>query len=430
MGVRSVVGVAVVVWVFVVGSAAAARGYGETRPAVAAPSGGQAAAVSAPGNDECLSCHDDDSMKRADGRSVAVHKAAFAASVHAPMNCVDCHQALAHATEFPHAEKLTKVDCASCHDAEVAQYKQSAHARAREKGTTVAATCVECHGTHDIRGGRDPESRTYHLKIAATCAACHGNQQVIQQGHIAIGDVARPFADSIHGRALNRSGLIVAPTCSDCHGAHDIRQKVDPASKVTLANVPATCGKCHEGIAHEFEGGVHGTVLAKGNNGAPACQTCHSAHAIRQADDSAWQLSVIGQCGSCHRDRVKTYRDTFHGQVTNLGYKTVATCADCHGNHRILPASDPTSPIAPQNLEKTCGKCHANATASFVKYDPHADKDNRYQHATLFYSARFMQALLIGTFAFFGIHTMLWFARSLAAGKSRAAKRGSHARTD
>jgi len=371
-----------------------------------------ASAQTAHANDECLACHDDDSLKRGNGTPVTVHQTVFAGSVHGPMNCVDCHADVARA-ELPHAEKLHKVDCSTCHADQVALYRQSAHAAARAGGSDVAATCVNCHGRHDIRGGKDPKSRTYHLNIAATCAACHGNKDVIARGHIAVGDVATPFADSIHGKALSRSGLLVAPTCSDCHGPHDIRRKTDPQSRVSLANTPATCGKCHEGIAHQFGGGIHAAQLVKGNNGAPACQTCHTAHAIQKADDPEWQLTVVNQCGTCHQDKIKTYRDTFHGQATNLGFRAVATCADCHGNHKILPASDPASPIAPANRVQTCGKCHANASANFVKYDPHADKHNRERNGLLFYAARGMQALLFGTFGFFGLHTMLWLGRAL-----------------
>ncbi len=291
----------------------------------------------------------------------------------------------------------------------------------------MAATCVSCHGMHDIKSKTDPESRTYHLNIAATCASCHGNQAVIARGHIAIGDVATPFGDSIHGRALSRSGLLVAPTCSDCHGPHDIRRKSDPASRVALENVPATCGKCHEGIAHQFAGSGHATVLAKGKGGAPACQTCHTAHAIIAADDPAWQLGVVSQCGSCHADKMKTYRDTFHGQVTKLGFRTVAACADCHGNHRILPAGDPASPVARANLIHTCGKCHANANANFVKYDPHADKHNPKRNAALYVASKSMQILLICTFGFFGLHSVLWLGRGMKENRGAPAR---HARAE
>jgi len=250
------------------------------------------------------------------------------------------------------------------------------------------------------------------LNVSATCSACHGSPQIIEKGHIAVGDVAAPFNDSIHGKALSKSGLLVAPTCSDCHGPHDIRKKSDPSSKVAMVNVTETCGKCHEGIAHEFAGSVHAAVLARGG-GAPACQTCHTAHAIHAADDPTWQVGVVNQCGTCHTDKIKTYRDTFHGQVTKLGFRAVATCADCHGNHRILAASDPASPIARANLVETCGKCHPNANANFVRYDPHADKENRQRNAGLFYASKFMRILLLVTFGFFGVHSVLWFGRGM-----------------
>jgi nitrate/TMAO reductase-like tetraheme cytochrome c subunit len=409
---RGVIATLVLVWALALTVSARAP---QAKPSAGRPPAAAASpvpATPAPTTDDCLTCHDDDSLKRADGRAVTVRKAVFGGSVHGVLACVDCHADLAHA-ELPHPEKLAKVNCASCHDGPVALYQQSAHAAARAGGSDVAATCASCHGIHDIRGSRDPASRTYHLNIAATCAACHGNQAVIDKGHIQAGDVASPFRDSIHGRALSRSGLLVAPTCSDCHGPHDIRRKSDPASRVAMANVPATCGKCHEGIAHEFAGSVHATVLAKGGNGAPACQTCHTAHAIQHADNAEWQLTVVNQCGSCHFEKLKTYRDTFHGQVTNLGFRAVATCADCHGNHRILAARDPASPVAPANLVKTCGKCHANAGANFVKYDPHADKHDRDRNAALYFAAKGMQILLFVTFGFFGLHTALWLARAL-----------------
>jgi hypothetical protein len=390
-------------------------------PASPAPQGAAAAAApAAPGNADCLVCHEDDSAARADGRPVVVKPDAFGKSVHAPLACVDCHADLATTTEFPHPEKLARVDCSTCHSDPVAQYRQSAHARARAQGTTVAATCVDCHGMHDILPSKDPQSKTYHLNVAATCSTCHGNADIIAKGGIP-SDVTKEFADSIHGRALSRSGLIVAPTCSDCHGAHDIRQPRDPASRVALGNVPATCGRCHEGIQHQFQSGVHGQLLAKGNDGAPACQTCHTAHSIQRGASAGWQLSVIGQCGTCHADRLETFRDTFHGQVTSLGFRAVAGCADCHGAHEVLPASDPRSPIAPGNLVKTCGQCHTNANANFVKYDPHANKHDRQRSSALYYSSQVMSALLVGVFGFFGVHSSLWFAKEWRVRKERRA---------
>src|SRR5512140_3137970 len=69
-----------------------------------------------PANEDCLACHGDKDAKRADNTSIYVDAKAFEASKHGPMNCVDCHADLATLKEFPHPDKLKKVDCATCHD--------------------------------------------------------------------------------------------------------------------------------------------------------------------------------------------------------------------------------------------------------------------------------------------------------------------------
>jgi hypothetical protein len=372
-----------------------------------------AAAVPAPDNDTCLACHDP-AAKTDAGRSIGLDDKAFGASIHAGMACVDCHQDLARTQDFPHPEKLARVDCAACHDTAVAAYDRSIHARARrENPGSVAATCVDCHTPHGMRSAKDPESRTYALNLPSTCGRCHGDPRVIEQGHIRIGNVVDLYRDSIHGQAVAKSGLVVAANCSSCHGSHDIRLKTDPDSRVHRSNIPGTCGACHEGIKTQYGAGVHGLALAKGSATVPVCADCHSAHGIQRADVTNWQLDVIRECGTCHQDKIRTYRDTFHGQVTSLGFVRVATCAACHGAHVIHPASDPRSTVSAENRLKTCQQCHPSATAGFAEYDPHADKDNRDRNPVLYHSARLMKWLLIGVFGFFGLHTLLWLPRGL-----------------
>jgi hypothetical protein len=408
----------VVVWALALGLSV--RPHLAAAPATA-PAGPQEVAVPAgdvdpPSSSDCLMCHGDASAMREDGTPVFVSQEVFEASVHGFFSCVDCHQDLAAADEWPHPQTLARVDCSMCHTEAVERYNVGVHATPLPPGGE-AATCVDCHGMHDMRYSADPESRTHHLRIAATCGRCHGAEDVrARLGRHA--DVAGPFADSIHGRALDRAGLIVAPTCSDCHNAHDVLRPTDPTSPVAAANVPSTCGTCHEGIERQFSAGVHGVMLEAGVT-APACQTCHTAHAIPRGESHAWQLSVIGQCGTCHTDRVATFKDTFHGQVTALGGRMVAGCADCHGAHEILPASDPRSPIAPANLVQTCGTCHPNANENFVKYDPHADRRDRHRNPALYWTAQFMHLLLGGVFAFFGLHTTLWFAKEVRERRDR-----------
>ena len=368
-------------------------------------------------------CHEDDGAARADGTKVVVKPGVFGASIHGALSCVDCHQDLA-TRELPHAEKLKKVDCSTCHADAAALFTLSAHAKARTNGSTAAASCADCHGTHDITPKSDPQSRTHHLNVAATCARCHGNAELIARGAIPR-DMTKAFGDSIHGTVLAKSGLMVAPTCTSCHGAHDILAPKDPESRVGPGKVASTCGTCHQGVARLFEGSVHASVLKAGGSGAPACQTCHTAHSIQRSSQLGWQLSVINQCGTCHADRLSTFKDTFHGQVTSLGSRTVAGCADCHGPHEILPASDPRSPVAPANLVTTCGRCHAGANENFVKYDPHANKHDRARNPALYYTSKFMIGLLAGTFGFFGLHTVLWFGKEIRLKRERAGKTGS-----
>lgn len=365
--------------------------------------------VTPPTNDDCLMCHGDESAVREDGTAVFTHAERFAASVHGSLgfSCIDCHADLASA-ELPHEAKLAAVDCSTCHDS--SDYAKSVHGRARDAGRLVAATCVSCHGSHEIRPSSDPESMTYHFNLLRTCGACHGDANMAGMEPSDTGIVAT-FVDSTHGRALMRGGLLVAPTCVSCHGAHDILGKGEAESKVYRTNVPATCGSCHEGIRVTFARGFHGQQLQDGNPRAPVCSDCHTAHAIPRAETPGWQLEVIGECGTCHQDLLRTYRDTFHGKVTELGYLRVATCADCHGAHEVLPKTDPASPIHAANRQATCNTCHPGTNANFALYDPHADPHDRDRNPFLFFTARFMQVLLAGVFGFFGVHTSLWFSR-------------------
>jgi nitrate/TMAO reductase-like tetraheme cytochrome c subunit len=376
-----------------------------------------------PANDDCLVCHGEPSTIRADGRPVVVAPAAFNASVHGTlgMTCVDCHADLAHTTDFPHAERLARVNCATCHDKPVAEHSATVHGHASTAGAP-AASCVDCHGMHDILPASDPASRTYALNIPATCGRCHG-----RSGPPAAPKVADEYRDSIHARALLAKGLVVAPTCVSCHGAHDVRRHADEHSKVARAQVVATCTTCHQGIGPAYEASVHAQAVKAGNALAPVCSDCHSAHHIAETSTDAWKLAIVRECGTCHESRLRTYRDTFHGKVTDLGYTRAARCADCHGAHEILPASNPASTVAPGNRVKTCRTCHPNASENFAQYDPHADPGDRARNPGFYYAAKFMRALLGGVFLFFGIHSLLWLPRSW---QRRRQRRAAHSASD
>jgi len=370
-----------------------------------------------PTNDDCLTCHDDASATRSDGRPLAPVKDQLASSLHGALGiaCVDCHVDLAKTADFPHEEKLQRASCAACHADAVTAYTKSIHASARRAATeSPAASCADCHGSHDIKPASDPGSLSNHFNVPDTCARCHGNPETIEKGKIAAGNVPLSYDDSIHGKALRKSGLKVAPNCATCHGNHDIRKAKDATSKVFHANIPATCGSCHEGIKTVYEESVHGKAVKEGNPRAAVCADCHTAHGIKTVGP-AWHLEVARECGTCHQESIRTFRDTFHGKVTALGFERAATCSDCHGSHDILPRKDPRSKVAAGGRLATCQKCHTGVSANFARYDPHADPENRERNPTLYYTTQFMRLLLGTVFAFFGIHTALWLPRSWKA---------------
>jgi predicted CXXCH cytochrome family protein len=352
---------------------------------------------------DCLACHGDASMQDAAGHSISVDAHIFAASIHGSLKCGDCHAAI---KDYPHPDQITPVKCESCHGDEAAGLAGSVHSVKAEH------PCTSCHGdAHAIFPKTDARSAVYPLNIPRTCGACHGNDTIAKKHSLP--NVYPLYIDSIHGFALSKEGLLVAANCQSCHGSHHILSRKDPLSPTYKANIPNTCGTCHAGITGDYVHGVHGKAVAAGDLKAPVCTDCHTAHAILQPTADAFRMQSTPICGSCHKEKLATYRDTFHSQLGSLGgYVETARCWDCHGAHEILPASDPRSPIAPANLVTTCGRCHAGANASFVKYQPHANARSRKLNPALYFVRLFMNLLLAGTLTFFVIHTILWLIRS------------------
>lgn len=358
---------------------------------------GSGAGAAGPTDADCLACHDGASL----GESIHAQ---------AGLSCVDCHSDLAKLKEFPHEEKLAPANCAACHDDAAAKHAAGIHAKALAAGRK-GARCSDCHGAgHAVLPSSDPKSPTNHFNVPQTCAKCHDAKD---------GPVPR-FEDSIHGKALAKSGLKVAPNCVTCHSAHDVRDPRDEASPVHHASIPRTCGSCHSGILAKYETSVHGKAVAGGNARAAVCTDCHTAHGIRDVRVPAWKLDVIQECGTCHSQSLKTYRDGFHGQASALGFTRVAACADCHGSHDILPVADAGSRVNQANLVQTCGRCHAGASESYVKYDPHAQPHDKDRSAPVYYTTLFMEVLLAGVFSFFGLHVALWFPREVHLRRQRA----------
>jgi nitrate/TMAO reductase-like tetraheme cytochrome c subunit len=175
--------------------------------------------------------------------------------------------------------------------------------------------------------------------------------------------------------------------CLACHG--DASLKRDDGRSLALE-------------AKTFEASTHGPM---------ACVDCHRDLAKSELPHEPTLARV--QCGSCHDDIASKYHDSIHAWAKErAGLKGAPACADCHGAHDILPASDPRSTISKGHLIETCGKCHQGANAKFVAYDPHPDPGSYQRGAVLWWANRFYWLLIPGCFGFFALHSALWFWRA------------------
>lgn len=372
-------------------------------------------------NDKCLECHgmSDLSKTNAAGKvfSLFVDEAKYAASMHKTNQCIDCHQDLRLRWEHPEDNHVVQpVSCAGCHTNQAAQYAGSIHGFNHQKGG-VAASCSDCHGKHDMASVKSMDSPVFKLNLPQTCARCHNDPKLTEQYRIKMPEAASQYLDSIHGKGLIKMGLIVAPSCNDCHGVHDIIPGTYTNSPVFKANISRTCGKCHVKTEDTYNQSVHGQLLLKGDPRGPVCTDCHSAHAIEHPGQNGHFKSMSDErCGKCHEDRLEFYRETYHGKAMALGRANdapdVAACYDCHGHHDVLKTSDPKSRLSAANIVDTCKTCHPNANPGFAQYQPHANPLDRENYPALHAVFMAMTALLIGVFTFFGAHTLLWLTRS------------------
>jgi cytochrome b subunit of formate dehydrogenase len=365
----------------------------------------------------CLNCHQDPAVLARvsrPGRTLVLDPAALERSVHAGLDCTDCHTQLAGAEpDRPHAPRLGPPTCQTCHDDVARVYSGSVHGRAAARGARDVALCGDCHGAHDIVKVKDPASRVHKLKLPFTCARCHQNPELARQHGIKAPLAARQYLESIHGRGLTDKGLVVAPSCIDCHGRHDIQPSRAPRSPVSHGRVPATCGRCHVGVDDTYRKSVHGRLLERRDPRGPVCVDCHTAHQIVDTRTGQFRLLSDERCGRCHMDRLERYRETYHGKAAALGEGQVAACFDCHGHHDVLPVSNPKSRLSSNNRLQTCRQCHAKANAGFTRYIAHGDHRDR-QYPALYWTYVLMTGLLFAVFGFFGLHTLLWAVRSLA----------------
>jgi hypothetical protein len=170
---------------------------------------------------------------------------------------------------------------------------------------------------------------------------------------------------------------------------------------------------------------IHGKEAEKKNLKTAVCSDCHTTHDIVGSSTDKAKLSITASCGDCHQDAFKSYKASYHGQVNTLGYTYTAKCFDCHGSHGIQPSTDPKSKMHEKNRLKTCQKCHSGkkdlplATPGFLTFSPHGTSHDFDKYPQIWLTTKFMVALLVGVFAFFWSHSILWWIREYAGSQAR-----------
>jgi len=316
-------------------------------------------------NKRCMKCHGDEEekiAKRPDGTeiNIFVDKKVFENSVHAKQLCVGCHNNI---TSLPHDEPLPiRIGCTECHRQKWAEQQNNPNPEYKRLGVVI----------HQIDS----------------------------------------YMHSVHAQPNKLDGTKVNATCIDCHDAHNIGTIGSQQRAEHRLKNPEVCGRCHQKEKEAYLTSVHGkAVTEKKDPKAAVCSDCHTTHDISSPLGNEMQLVITQNCGNCHKEEKQSYFASYHGQVNRLGYTHTAKCFDCHGWHTVKKVNDPTSSVYPSNRLKTCNKCHMNATANFLAFQPHGNAHDFTKYPWIWLTAKFMQALIIGVFLFFWSHVILWFYR-------------------
>ncbi len=306
-------------------------------------------------------------------------------------------------------------------------------AAAAQAEPAVAIADRTCLGCHAERIDADAFASSVHSRNA--CTSCHVEVTDLDQhrrGEIPVQPVR--CARCHKPQAADHYASVHMLHDIGCAGCHTEVHRLRPwdGNKQSVVDV---CAGCHDTSRYDYS--VHGRGVRAGNQDSAACNDCHHLHAIKPLGDrssSEFRRFHTEVCLGCHADRpmmerngvfpvaVETYWESYHGKSFRLGaVQHVAGCVDCHTAHEILPPEQPASSINPKKLVATCGKCHTRVSENFTRYYVHGDSSDRKSYPLLFWTFVAMTALIVGVFAVFWVHTLLWLFRGFVENREREA---------
>lgn len=274
-----------------------------------------------------------------------------------------------------------------------------------ESSTHKDLNCTACHSPANEHAMKTANSKSAVCKFEfkpISCQRCHENEGIKHK-------------NSVH----NSERLPVQ--CFDCHSDIHRLQSLEK-NKIKIAE---TCLNCHS-QQESYLKSSHHLALLKGSKDAPSCVDCHGTHDVNSVSaKGASKLIHTETCLKCHDDKelmhknkvttvaAETYFNSYHGKNVKLGFPDkVAGCSDCHNSHMILKAEDKDSSVHKDNLVNTCQQCHKNANSLFVQFAAHGDDQDKEKFSVLYWTRVLMTGLLVGTFLFFWLHSILWANRA------------------
>ena len=260
--------------------------------------------------------------------------------------------------------------------------------------------CLKCHQSEDLFKVADGDSLSMHVDMATLrhsahetipCVKCHSDidprldRPCTHAGTVDCSDchaaVSEEYDLSGHGTA-HAQGVEDAPSCTTCHGDHEILSKSEDESPIFRSNVPTLCAECHkdEGVAgqhaevenpeagSQYATSVHGRALIEmGLLPSAICTDCHSSHMIldhRDERSTVNHRNLSTTCATCHRGIYKNFIQSVHYSNDPQIEKNLPSCANCHSSHEIAETDEDAFVV---EVTKQCGSCHADLAETYFE---------------------------------------------------------------
>ena len=253
---------------------------------------------------DCYLCHAEIAAEHRE----SIHGISLREGIDEAAQCWDCHgsKSIRKVSDPKSPVYQTNISetCLKCHNdkkitdkfeisaiSPTSKYEHSVHGQSAKSGGK-GATCISCHGIHNIKNRMQPNSTISAFNLPNTCGQCHE-------------EISDEYQKSIHWIKAKK-GVRMAPICTDCHNEHDI------------------------------------TLLSNGKN--------------KRNEIKKLQEKTCVQCHqnpNISGSQVINYQDSYHGLAVLRGDKDAAMCVDCHNVHKILPASDDESSVNTANVTTT-----------------------------------------------------------------------------